>query len=124
MAGDEKMNEYLRPATLFNRTKFAQYQGELVTTGAPREVPRLPRAIDIEATNCRCGWRAAPAAGAYRVAGEAGPCAGRSGATQPAMNGFAHCQACAERIRHEQAEAACRARGLDTVEKKRAYCRS
>ena len=26
---DEKMNEYLRPATLFNRTKFAQYQGEL-----------------------------------------------------------------------------------------------
>lgn len=29
---DEKMAEYLRPATLFNRTKFAQYQGEL---GAP-----------------------------------------------------------------------------------------
>jgi uncharacterized phage protein (TIGR02220 family) len=28
--GDERMNEYLRPATLFNRTKFAQYQGELV----------------------------------------------------------------------------------------------
>lgn len=27
--GDEKMDEYLRPATLFNRTKFAQYQGEL-----------------------------------------------------------------------------------------------
>lgn len=26
---DEKMAEYLRPATLFNRTKFAQYQGEL-----------------------------------------------------------------------------------------------
>lgn len=26
---DEKMNEYLRPATLFNRTKFAQYVGEI-----------------------------------------------------------------------------------------------
>lgn len=28
--GDEKMAIYLRPATLFNRTKFAQYQGELL----------------------------------------------------------------------------------------------
>lgn len=28
--GDEKMEPYLRPATLFNRTKFAQYVGELV----------------------------------------------------------------------------------------------
>lgn len=28
--GDEKMSVYLRPATLFNRTKFAQYMGELV----------------------------------------------------------------------------------------------
>jgi uncharacterized phage protein (TIGR02220 family) len=28
-SGDEKMAPYLRPATLFNRTKFAQYQGEL-----------------------------------------------------------------------------------------------
>lgn len=28
--GDEKMQLYLRPATLFNRTKFAQYQGELL----------------------------------------------------------------------------------------------
>ena len=26
---DEKMTEYLRPATLFNRTKFAQYVGEI-----------------------------------------------------------------------------------------------
>lgn len=26
---DEKMSEYLRPATLFNRTKFAQYVGEI-----------------------------------------------------------------------------------------------
>lgn len=32
-AGDEKMNQYLRPATLFNRTKFAQYQGELLQQG-------------------------------------------------------------------------------------------
>ena len=32
-AGDEKMAEYLRPATLFNRTKFAQYVGELVDAG-------------------------------------------------------------------------------------------
>lgn len=29
-ATDEKMAEYLRPATLFNATKFAQYVGELV----------------------------------------------------------------------------------------------
>lgn len=28
--GDEKMAQYLRPATLFNRTKFAQYKGELI----------------------------------------------------------------------------------------------
>lgn len=28
--GDEKMHTYLRPATLFNKTKFSQYQGELV----------------------------------------------------------------------------------------------
>jgi uncharacterized phage protein (TIGR02220 family) len=27
--GDEKMDMYLRPATLFNKTKFAQYQGEI-----------------------------------------------------------------------------------------------
>lgn len=27
--GDDKMAEYLRPATLFNRTKFANYHGEL-----------------------------------------------------------------------------------------------
>jgi len=26
---DEKMEEYLRPATLFNATKFAQYRGKL-----------------------------------------------------------------------------------------------
>lgn len=29
-ANDETMAQYLRPATLFNATKFAQYQGELV----------------------------------------------------------------------------------------------
>ena len=29
---DDKMREYLRPATLFNREKFAQYQGQLVVT--------------------------------------------------------------------------------------------
>ena len=28
-SGDEKMREYLRPVTLFNATKFAQYQGQL-----------------------------------------------------------------------------------------------
>jgi Conserved phage C-terminus (Phg_2220_C). len=27
--GDEKMDQFLRPETLFNRTKFAQYQGEI-----------------------------------------------------------------------------------------------
>jgi uncharacterized phage protein (TIGR02220 family) len=31
-AGDEKMNQYLRPKTLFNRTNFAQYRGELSAT--------------------------------------------------------------------------------------------
>lgn len=30
-SADEKMAQYLRPATLFNRTKFAQYRGELET---------------------------------------------------------------------------------------------
>ena len=33
---DDKMREYLRPATLFNREKFAQYQGQLV---APESNP-------------------------------------------------------------------------------------
>ena len=28
--GDDKMEIYLRPATLFNKTKMAQYSGELV----------------------------------------------------------------------------------------------
>lgn len=32
--GDAKMGEYLRPATLFNATKFAQYVGELGGGGA------------------------------------------------------------------------------------------
>lgn len=32
-AADEKMSMYLRPATLFNETKFAQYQGELGNPG-------------------------------------------------------------------------------------------
>ena len=36
--GDQTMDIYLRPATLFNKTKFAQYQGELVA--APEDVPR------------------------------------------------------------------------------------
>lgn len=35
-SADEKMAEYLRPATLFNRTKFNQYAGELVV---PQESP-------------------------------------------------------------------------------------
>lgn len=35
--GDEKMDEYLRPATLFNRTKFASYAGELVADGGDDE---------------------------------------------------------------------------------------
>ena len=37
-SGDDKMAEYLRPATLFNRTKFAQYQGE---RESERVAPRL-----------------------------------------------------------------------------------
>lgn len=32
--GNEKMAQYLRPATLFDRTKFEQYVGELVQTAA------------------------------------------------------------------------------------------
>ena len=31
---DPKMSAYLRPATLFNATKFAQYEGELVKAGS------------------------------------------------------------------------------------------
>ena len=34
--GDSKMNLYLRPETLFNRTKFAQYQGELAPAAGPQ----------------------------------------------------------------------------------------
>ena len=30
MGHDEKMRNYLRPATLFNATKFSQYSGELL----------------------------------------------------------------------------------------------
>jgi uncharacterized phage protein (TIGR02220 family) len=32
-SADEKMSEYLRPATLFNATKFAQYRGEISPRG-------------------------------------------------------------------------------------------
>jgi hypothetical protein len=45
------------------------------------------------------------------------------GCPQPAMNGFTHCQACDERIRHEAAEARCRELGLTTVAERKAYCR-
>lgn len=34
-ATDEKMSEFLRPKTLFNRTNFAQYQGEIGSFGQP-----------------------------------------------------------------------------------------
>lgn len=34
-ATDEKMQEYLRPATLFNKTKFEQYRGELIEEAPP-----------------------------------------------------------------------------------------
>jgi uncharacterized phage protein (TIGR02220 family) len=38
---DETMAKYLRPATLFNKTKFSQYRGELPATAfqAPPAVP-------------------------------------------------------------------------------------
>ena len=36
--GDEKMNQYLRPATLFNRVKYAQYSGELLADPKPLRV--------------------------------------------------------------------------------------
>lgn len=36
---DPKMAEYLRPATLFNATNFAQYVGELGGTGPPADAP-------------------------------------------------------------------------------------
>lgn len=38
---DEKMAEYLRPATLFNATKFAQYRGELVDLEKADALPGL-----------------------------------------------------------------------------------
>jgi len=40
--GDDKMEKYLRPMTLFNRTKFAQYVGE-VPPQESADVPQLPR---------------------------------------------------------------------------------
>lgn len=33
---DPKMNEYLRPVTLFNATKFANYVGELGASAGPK----------------------------------------------------------------------------------------
>jgi uncharacterized phage protein (TIGR02220 family) len=39
--GDPKMEQYLRPATLFNATNFAQYRGEL-TDASPQELPGMP----------------------------------------------------------------------------------
>jgi uncharacterized phage protein (TIGR02220 family) len=39
---DPKMVEYLRPATLFNATKFAQYQGELGAPNVSRETSAAP----------------------------------------------------------------------------------
>lgn len=45
------------------------------------------------------------------------------GCPQPAMNGFAHCRECDERIRHEAAEARCLELGLTTLEEKKAYVR-
>ncbi len=38
---DDAMRDYLRPATLFNATKFAQYRGEL-TDASPQELPGMP----------------------------------------------------------------------------------
>jgi hypothetical protein len=35
------MEQYLRPATLFNATNFAQYRGEL-TDASPQELPGMP----------------------------------------------------------------------------------
>ena len=37
--GDAKMCKYLRPETLFNRTHFASYQGELPATAFEGERP-------------------------------------------------------------------------------------
>lgn len=41
---DEQMAKYLRPATLFNRTKFAQYRGELPAT-AFQPAPSIPEIV-------------------------------------------------------------------------------
>ena len=38
-SADEKMGSYLRPATLFNATKFAQYRGELLEVGTDDQMP-------------------------------------------------------------------------------------
>jgi|GEM_PF-1314138 len=40
--GDAKMAEYLRPATLFNATKFEQYMGELVVVPEEEDEANVP----------------------------------------------------------------------------------
>lgn len=88
--------------------------------------PDCREPLEIEATKCRCGWKAAMTPG--RVAHSDKPvvhCA-TVGCEQPAFSRVGDrnlCQACADRVRHEEADAFCRSKGLDTVEKKRAFCK-
>jgi hypothetical protein len=115
---DEHMNEYLRPATLFNRTKFAQYQGELVPPGRAMKCPDCREELTIEATACRCGWKATKGAGPYEVAGAPKPVCRAVGCHQAAMRASRIAGRATSGIRHEAAEARCRELGLTTVEAK------
>ena len=58
--GDPKMNQFLRPATLFNEEKFAQYLGELPATAFRRTpMPECPDCSHVfKGATCKvCGWR-------------------------------------------------------------------
>jgi hypothetical protein len=85
--------------------------------------PDCSTPLGKDRAKCRCGWVKPAAAGGYVVAGQPRPICRAVGCETPAMNGYAHCEACDRRIRQEKSEARCRELGLTTVEEKKAYCR-
>jgi hypothetical protein len=86
--------------------------------------PDCSTPLGKDRTKCRCGW-VMPAERSEAAARPIVHC-DTVGCEQPAFNrvdGKNLCRGCEDRIRHEQAEAFCRSKGLDTVEQRRAYCK-
>jgi hypothetical protein len=87
------------------------------------QCPECHGGLGKDSSKCRCGWVKPTTAGAYQVAGQPRPICRSVGCAQPAMNGFAHCRACEDRLDSERARKACEALGLHTLEQKKAYVR-